>query len=116
MVIHFVQGRKVRSFANRHKGEYRNLCTGQWENREVIGTNENGGPIYGTDYSTSTRQVTCPKCLNILIPRHEIMIRDMRQRRDAAIASVSTVPWQTNTEGSLPNDVLCIAPVGSTED
>ena len=106
-----MSNRKIRDYKNVRKGEYRRRCTSTWENRIK---KDDGSDGYDDDYTTSAAQVTCVKCLNILIPKNEAIVRQMRANREAAIASASTVPWQTNTEGSLPNDVLRIKVEGST--
>lgn len=107
-----MSNRKIRDFKNVRKGEYRRRCTSTWENR--IKKND-GSDGYDDDYTTAVAQVTCVKCLNILIPKNEAIVRQMKANREAAIASASTVPWQTNTESFFSNDILNIYKPGSTE-
>lgn len=106
MVIHYMRTRKLRSGLNRRKGEYRCVCKEGWVDREFI-LMESGEKHYTNDFTTSLKTVTCVDCLNYLIPKTEAVLHGMKKRREEAIASAATEPWQTNSESFLSNDILC---------
>jgi hypothetical protein len=109
MVVHYMRTRKLRSGISKRRGEYRCVCKEGWHDREFI-TMESGEKHYLDDYSTSLKIITCVGCLNYLIPKTEATLHGMKKRREEAIASAATDPWQTNSESSLSNDILNLNP------